>query len=78
MALAGGSVEVFSTSGAAAQRARYVQSFYTGGMLGSEYDYFAGSVVLRVSGVLTPSQAREYQNALSRIVGTPAEPAPTS
>jgi hypothetical protein len=74
----GGSVEVYSISDAAAQRAAYVQGFYTGGMLGSEYDYSAGSVVLRVSGILTPSQARGYQDALNQIVGTPAQPAPTT
>jgi hypothetical protein len=40
----------------------------------SEYDYAVGSVLLPVSGVLTPDQAAPYQSALSAIVGSPAQP----
>jgi hypothetical protein len=33
-------------------------------MLGTEYDYVSGSVLLRLSQVLTPDQAAAYKKAL--------------
>jgi hypothetical protein len=36
-------------------------------MLGTEYDYLNGPVLLRVSQYLIPSEARAYQRALAKI-----------
>lgn len=58
-----GSVEVFATSGEAQARARYIQSIRSGGILGTEYDYLSGGVLLRLSGQLTPAQAQAYAAA---------------
>jgi hypothetical protein len=35
-----------------------------GGILGTEYDYLAGPVLVRVAGVLTPAQAAQYGAAI--------------
>lgn len=61
----GGSVEVFSSGGDAKDRRGYIQSLQKGSALfGSEYDYIRGGALVRVSGLLTPDQAKEYQAAL--------------
>ena len=67
---AGGSVEVFSDHAGAVRRARYIQAIVQAApALGAEYDYVAGAVLLRVSGQLTPAQARRYKKALAAITG---------
>lgn len=64
----GGSVEVFATANEAKARAAYIESVLKADpMLGTEYDYLNGPVLLRVSQYLIPSQAEEYQRALARI-----------
>lgn len=63
---AGGSVEVFTTHAAAVRRAGYIQAT---AVPGAEYDYIAGRVLLRISGQLTPAQARRYSRALAAITG---------
>lgn len=35
-------------------------------VLGSEYDYVVGSLLIRVSGVLTPTQAGAYKAAATK------------
>jgi hypothetical protein len=53
---AGGSVEVFADHAGAVRRARYIQGIVQAApVLGAEYDYVAGAVLLRVSGQLTPA-----------------------
>jgi hypothetical protein len=67
---AGGSVEVFPGHVGAVRRARYIQTLVQADpALGAEYDYVAGAVLLRVSGQLTPSQARRYKRVLAAITG---------
>ena len=54
----GGSVEVFATANEAKARAVYIESVLKADpMLGTEYDYLNGPVLLRVSQYLIPSQA---------------------
>lgn len=66
---AGGSVEVFAKSGQARKRAEYISAVTEGmPMLGPEYDYVAGPVLLRVAQGLTPEEAKEYETALRIIV----------
>jgi len=61
----GGSVEVYSTPAAARTRSDYIQSILQGAsILGTEYHYLSGGVLMRVTGVLPPSQAQEYEAAL--------------
>lgn len=54
-------VEVFDTPELAKKRMDYIQSF---SYLVHEYDYIQGGVLMRVSGYLTPSQAKVYEKAL--------------
>lgn len=62
----GGSVEVFATGAEATAREQYIQGAEKSmPMLGTEYDYVSGDVLLRVSEVLTPDQAKAYQAALA-------------
>lgn len=63
----GGSVEVYPDNTGAQARADYIQGLLKGGGLGSEYDYVRGSVIVRVTGDLTPSKARTYEDALAKI-----------
>lgn len=60
----GGSVEVFPDAELARGRADYIQGILKSGGLGSEYDYQSGPVLVRVTGNLSPSKAKEYQQAL--------------
>jgi hypothetical protein len=67
---AGGSVEVFAGHAGAVRRARYIQAVVQAApAFGAEYDYVVGAVLLRVSGQLTPAQARQYKRALAAITG---------
>jgi len=60
----GGSVEVFPDAELAKARADYIQGILKSGGFGSEYDYINGTALVRVTGNLTPSKAKEYQKAL--------------
>jgi hypothetical protein len=63
----GGSVEVFTSSGGAKDRRDYIQRIEKALPAGgAEYDYIRGGAVVRVSGLLTPDQAKEYQVALEK------------
>lgn len=67
----GGSVEVFGTEDRAVARAKDVQVKLKAFGLGTEYDYIVGGVLVRVTGTVSPTQARSYQDAL----GVPPQPA---
>jgi hypothetical protein len=57
----GGGVEVFRTAAEAKARAKYIFTIDSAApILGSEYDYLAGRVLVRVSQYLTPTQAATY------------------
>lgn len=66
----GAVVEVFANPEDAQARSDYIQSVLqgAGGVLGTEYHYMDGMVLLRVSGVLMPSQAAVYQAAFDELV----------
>lgn len=64
----GGTVEVFASQEAARRRVDFIQStFAEAPILGTEYDYVRGGVLLRVIGTLTPDQAAAYEAALGEI-----------
>lgn len=60
----GGSVEVFEAVAPMQARATYLQAFAS---LAPEYDYTQGVVLLRLSHMLTPDQAKQYQDALAKL-----------
>ncbi len=62
----GGSVEVFATPTDAATRARYVRTVTQSASALTEYDFLQGRTLLRLSKVLTPTQANAYKAALTR------------
>jgi hypothetical protein len=64
----GGSIEVFASEGDARERADYVEEIARSGGGLFAYDYLREKVLLRVAGSLTPTEAREYQAALKKIV----------
>ena len=66
----GGGVEIFTTAGDAQARSEYIAAALKGGggMLGTEYLYVSGPALLRVSGNLTPTMAREYEAAWPGVV----------
>jgi hypothetical protein len=63
----GGGIEVFSNHGDAATRAKYIQAVTKALPVAAEYDYVHGAVLVRVSHYLTPSQAREYDQAAAKL-----------
>jgi len=67
--LRGGGVEVFADQAAADARKDYIQSFGKTTPMLAEYDYVVGGVLLRVSKILTPDQAAEYETAFKAILG---------
>jgi hypothetical protein len=60
----GGSIEVFPDAELAKGRAEYIQGALKNSGLGAEYDYLRGPVLMRVTGNLSPSKARDYESAL--------------
>lgn len=62
----GAVIEQWPDEDAAQDRADYIQGILEDSpVLGSEYDYVNGSLLLRVSGALTPSEAEEYEQAFN-------------
>jgi hypothetical protein len=63
----GAKVEVFDDEDAAENRYDYITTIVeeAGGLL-TEYDYLDGTVLLRVSGELKPSEAEEYESAFKK------------
>ena len=58
-------MEVFASADAAAARQRYIQQVQKAApFVGTEYSYVDGTVLVRVSGKLTPEQAAEYERAI--------------
>jgi hypothetical protein len=55
---------VFPDGELAKGRAEYIQSVLKNSGLGAEYDYLRGPVLIRVTGNLSPSKARDYEKAL--------------
>jgi hypothetical protein len=61
----GGSVEVYPDEAGAAARKKFIDdTMKATPVLGTEYSYLDGPVLLRLSQALTPAQAQEYQAAL--------------
>lgn len=62
----GATLEEWPDAAAAKKRSDYIQDILAGSsMLGSEYHYFVGAVLVRVTGELKPSQAAEYEAAVT-------------
>ncbi|MGW7197665.1 hypothetical protein [Streptomyces chryseus] len=57
----GGSVEVFKTAEAAKARAKYIETIAKSMPGVTEYHYMAGGILVRVSNLLTPTQAKDYE-----------------
>jgi hypothetical protein len=60
----GGSIEVFPDADLAKGRAECIQGVLKNSGLGAEYDYLDGPALVRVTGSLSPSKARDYEWAL--------------
>jgi hypothetical protein len=60
----GGSIEVYGDPDGAKQRADYIQAIGKSSGLANEYDYLKGPILVRVTGNLSPSKAKDYQAAL--------------
>lgn len=63
----GFSIEVFSNSEDALARQEYIGSIVEKMPMMAEYDYINDYILIRVDKSLTPSQAKEYENALNEI-----------
>lgn len=63
----GGSVEVYPTASAAKGRRDLLAGISEKAPIIGEYTYLRGTVVLRVSRILTPAQAAEYEAALAAM-----------
>lgn len=62
----GAVIEQWPSESAAKKRADYIQSILKDSpILGSEYDYTDGAILLRISGNLKPSEAQEYEAAFT-------------
>jgi hypothetical protein len=64
---AGGSIETFDNESDAEHRYDYVHAISTGSSLFAEYEYLRGTVLFRISNLLTPTQAVEYERGLKKI-----------
>ncbi|MFE3583711.1 hypothetical protein [Streptomyces vinaceus] len=63
----GGSIEIFPTAAAAKARADYIQAAGKAMPALGEYDYVHGTAVIRVSNLLTPAQAADYEKAAAQL-----------
>jgi hypothetical protein len=63
----GGSIETFANNADAQTRAKYIQTVTKNIPALIEYDYVHGASVIRVSQLLTPAQAKEYDTAGAAI-----------
>ena len=60
----GATLEKWPSADTATSRAEYLQTIQKAApILGSEWDYVKGDTILRVSGKLTPSEAKKYSDA---------------
>jgi hypothetical protein len=60
----GGSVGVFPDEAGAKARTDFIQTIAKSMPMVGGYDYLAGPVLVRVSRLLTPDQAKEYEAAV--------------
>lgn len=63
----GGSIEVFEDEEQARSRADYIQTVIEKNPALVEYDFVEGTVLLRVSGALTPDEAAQYKKAMQGV-----------
>jgi len=65
----GGSVEFFANHAGAVRRERYIEKVEKAApILGTEYDYVDGPALLRLSSVLTPSEAKVYRRVFADVM----------
>lgn len=62
----GGVIEVFPDASKATVRASYIRAVTAGDAFLAEYDYQDGPVLLRITGKVTPSTAKQFQAALTK------------
>ncbi|MFF6877014.1 hypothetical protein ACFY9S_17060 [Streptomyces sp. NPDC012474] len=63
----GGSVEVFKTAEEARARAKYIETIAKSMPGATEYHYIAGGILIRVSNLLTPTQAKDYETGAKSL-----------
>ncbi|GAA2359318.1 hypothetical protein GCM10010170_053540 [Dactylosporangium salmoneum] len=64
----GGVVEVFADASAAQARSKYIQDVLKSmQMLGTEYDYLNGGVLVRITGKVKPSVAKPFEAAVAGL-----------
>ncbi|MFF4644936.1 hypothetical protein [Streptomyces sp. NPDC001389] len=63
----GGSVETFASNADAKTRHDYIQTVTKGVPGLAEYDYLHGTTLIRVSHLLTPEQAADYEKAATKL-----------
>jgi hypothetical protein len=64
----GGVVEVFADAGAAQTRSKYIQdTLKSMQMLGTEYHYLNGPVLVRITGKVKPSVAKPFEAAVAGL-----------
>lgn len=64
----GAKVEVWKSAEDAERRSEYIQTVTKeAGMLGSEYNYLDGAVLLRVAGEIKPTAAKKYEAAFEAL-----------
>ncbi|MFD3442540.1 hypothetical protein ACFWU3_34190 [Streptomyces sp. NPDC058685] len=63
----GGAIEVFTTAADSQARADYIQNVTKGMPMLAEYDFVSGTVLIRVSHYLTPTQAADYKAAAAAL-----------
>lgn len=63
----GGSIEAFDNAADAQARAKYVEAVTKSVPAFAEYDYLHGTILIRVSQLLTPDQAATYKTAVAKI-----------
>lgn len=67
----GGSVEVYPTAAGATAREQYIQSAEKSmPIVGTEYDYVVGDALVRVSSILTPTEAQAYRTAATKAASS--------
>ncbi|MFJ3728721.1 hypothetical protein ACIPYQ_40005 [Streptomyces sp. NPDC090045] len=63
----GGSIETFPNAANAKARHDYIQTVTKGIPTLTEYDYLHGATLVRVSRLLTPAQAADYEKAATKL-----------
>jgi hypothetical protein len=63
----GGSVEVFADAASAKARMDYIQTIGKSLPLAVEYNYVNGPILVRVTNLLTPDQAKDYETATKEL-----------